>query len=106
MILTARPCSWYITFIDKTDGRSLVMWLNGNQRTRQQVADHLAAHYRNMEVKTIDLSNGPPTKQLVHVPPHLFQYGILKRMEEYEDPDAPKSLLRKSILGPSLLKRR
>lgn len=91
------PFTWYVIFKDKTDGRQLTMWLASSFQTREQVADHVRVHYHNMEVITIDRAMGQPTRMLTPIPPHLFQFGILKAMEQ-ADSDAPQSIKRQPII--------
>lgn len=72
------PFSWYAKVREKKGAKKeWTYWMNGTQLTREDVAIHIARMYSNVEVLTIDRCTTPPTRPLVPVPRHHYQFGLI-----------------------------
>jgi hypothetical protein len=99
------PFSWYAIVKERTTGKQWTYWFNGNQLDRAAVAAHIEAHFRGVEVVTIDPCAAMPTGILQKVPPHHFEFGIRKDLEKFvrgDDESRPASIPLRPILRKPL----
>jgi hypothetical protein len=82
------PFSWYALVKDKKTGKQWTLWINGNQLSREGIAEYLAVYFTNAEPITIDRCTEHPIGVLQPVPPQLFEFGIREKMEEILRPPA------------------
>lgn len=100
--------SWYADVKHKATGKPATYLFNGNQVSRETVADHIYRHYKAVEVLTIYPCDAPPTRILTKIPPDHYEFGIRLAVEAElngikegiarREPIARQPITRKSIL--------
>lgn len=80
------PFSWHARVRNKNSGKERDYWMNGSEASREDVAQHIAVHFPNVEVLTIDRCTRQPDKMLQPVPPEDFQFGVLHEADVAPDP--------------------
>lgn len=91
------PFSWYAVVKEKVTGKQWTYWFNGVQLNREAVAAHIALHYRNVEVVTIDPCTTMPTRALQPIPANHFQFGVFAAMRDFDRHGKPALLNRTPI---------
>lgn len=82
-LLVDHPFAWYAIVRNRTTGKERTYYMNGTQVTRELVAQHIATHYPNVDVITIDRCTRPPGGVLYPVPFEDFTRGVFASMERY-----------------------
>lgn len=75
------PFAWWARVRNRKTGKERDYYMNGTQATRETVAQHIASHYRNVEVITIDRCTAMPVRPLVPVPPEDYEFGHREAVE-------------------------
>lgn len=76
------PFSWCARVRNRRTGKERTYWMNGNQVTRETVAEHIARHFRGVEVLWIDRSTSIPGQPLQPIPPEDYEFGHREAVEK------------------------
>lgn len=69
-----RPFKWMIRVREKFWHRKeFTYWVNGPQKSAQEVGDHVTIHYPNVDVLSVELANRVPEKILTPIPAEHFE---------------------------------
>ncbi len=79
----SHPFAWYALVRERKTGKQFTYWMNGSQMTREVVAEHIARHFHNVEVITIDQCTRQPDRPLMPVPQSHYGFGILELVKKY-----------------------
>lgn len=100
------PFQWWALVREKKTGKTFNYWINGNQLTRENLADAVEKAFTGVKVISCERAISRPIKTLVPIPSEHFQCGALKLFMGETDQENKPGMPRPISLKPLSLLRK